>query len=87
MSTDDDSEMYTAKIVRNGRSQAIRLLKELRFDDDQEEVLVRKEGRRLVIEPLDAWSDAFLETEGSMPDLPAPPRRRPLAEARDSFEP
>jgi antitoxin VapB len=75
-----------AKIFKNGRSQAIRLPKELRFDDDQVEVRVRKEGHKLVIEPLDEWSEAFLSTEGSVPDAPTPPRRTPLGRARDRFE-
>ena len=76
---------YRARIFKNGRSQAIRLPKAVRFDDDQTEVRVRREGQRLVIEPLDAWSEEFLATEGSMPELPDPPRRRRLDEARDRF--
>ncbi|MEZ4299251.1 MAG: AbrB/MazE/SpoVT family DNA-binding domain-containing protein [Polyangiaceae bacterium] len=41
-----------AKLFANGRSQAIRLPKELRLPG--EEVLIRKEGQRLIVEPLDA---------------------------------
>jgi virulence-associated protein VagC len=42
--------MATAKLFRNGRSQAVRLPKEFRFEGD--EVSIRKEGSRVVLEPL-----------------------------------
>jgi len=80
---DPDSGEYRAKIFKNGRSQAIRLPRELRFDDDQTEVRVRREGRRLIVEPLDEWSDRFRDTAGSAPELPDPPERTPLTSARD----
>lgn len=89
MSAADDKDAdrtaaeYRAKVFKNGRSQAIRLPKELRFDDDQTEVRVRREGRRLIVEPLDEWSDEFLDTEGSAPDFPEAPVRSPLIGARD----
>lgn len=61
----------TAKIFMHGRSQAVRLPKEFRFEGT--EVLVRKEGDRVVLEPLDkppfdvsAWRarlDAYLDTD------------------------
>ena len=74
-----------AKIFRNGRSQAIRLPKEVRFADGRNEVQVRREGERLIVEPVEGWSDAFLRTAGSIPDLPDPPERTPLSRARDRF--
>lgn len=40
-----------AKLFRNGRSQAVRLPKEFRLAGT--EVLVHREGRRVVLEPLD----------------------------------
>lgn len=40
----------TAKIFRTGRSQAVRLPKECRFDAD--EVKVTKIGDRVILEPL-----------------------------------
>lgn len=79
-------EEYRARIFKNGRSQAIRLPKEVRFDEGQVEVRVRREGKRLVVEPLDQWSDAFLATEGSAPDLPDAPRRAPWKDTRDRLE-
>jgi antitoxin VapB len=41
--------MATAKIFRNGRSQAVRLPKEFRFEGD--EVNVRRQGDAVVLEP------------------------------------
>jgi len=79
------SRELRAKIFRTGRSQAVRLPKEMRFDEDQTEVRVRREGHRLVLEPLDEWPDAFLAALGSCPDFPEPPARTPLRKARDRF--
>jgi hypothetical protein len=40
----------TAKLFRNGRSQAVRLPKEFRFEGG--EVSVRREGDAVILEPL-----------------------------------
>lgn len=72
-----------AKVFLTGRSQAVRLPKEVRFGEDQVEVRVRREGNRVILEPLDEWPAAFLDALGSCPDFPEPPRRTPLREARD----
>jgi len=72
-----------AKVFRTGRSQAVRLPKEVRFGEDQVEVRVRREGNRVILEPLDEWPAAFLDALGSCPDFPEPPQRTPLREARD----
>jgi antitoxin VapB len=74
-----------AKIFRTGRSQAVRLPKEVRFEEGQGEVRVRKEGSRVILEPLDEWPAVFLEALGSCPDFPEAPERIPLDEARDRF--
>ncbi len=42
--------MATAKVFRNGRSQAVRLPKEFRFQGT--EVSVRREGDAVILEPL-----------------------------------
>ncbi len=54
----------TAKIFRNGRSQAIRIPAALRFDTDR--VIIEKDGSSLIIRPYPeiGW-DAFLDD----PDL------------------
>ena len=43
--------LVEAKLFANGRSQAIRLPKQFRMPGDR--VLIHREGRRLVIEPMD----------------------------------
>ena len=57
-----------AKIFRNGGSPAVRLPKECRFID-QREVLARREGRRVILEPVDEWSDAFRSRLGAWSGL------------------
>lgn len=63
--------MQTAKLFNNGRSQAVRLPKELRFSG--EDVYVRKIGNMVILLPkddpwsplvssLDQFSDDFMNT-------------------------
>jgi antitoxin VapB len=80
-----DRRDLRGKIFRTGRSQAVRLPKEVRFAEDQAEVRVRREGNRVILEPLDEWPEAFLAALGSCSDFPEPPERTPLREARDRF--
>jgi antitoxin VapB len=49
----------TAKLFKNGRSQAIRLPKEFRFKGT--EVKIRKDGEKIIIEPIEKsqWPDGF----------------------------
>jgi antitoxin VapB len=52
--------MDTAKIFWSGRSQAVRLPKEFRFD--AEEVRIRRHGNTVILEPVAtdwAWLDAM----------------------------
>ena len=42
--------MATAKVFWSGRSQAVRLPKEFRVD--AEEVRIRREGHRIILEPI-----------------------------------
>jgi antitoxin VapB len=64
-----------AKLFQNGGSQAVRLPKECRFESS--EVLVRKEGRRVILEPADEWSDEFRSCLGAWPgDIPRPKQKR-----------
>ncbi|HIP45645.1 MAG TPA: AbrB/MazE/SpoVT family DNA-binding domain-containing protein [Sulfurospirillum arcachonense] len=63
--------MMTAKIFPNGQSQAVRIPKEFRFEN-QQEVFVAKEGEAIVLFPkkskfnilfdsLDNFSDDFMK--------------------------
>ncbi|HLY54575.1 MAG TPA: type II toxin-antitoxin system VapB family antitoxin [Stellaceae bacterium] len=52
--------METAKIFWSGRSQAVRLPKEFRFQGDA--VRIRRHGRAVILEPIDegwSWLDAI----------------------------
>jgi antitoxin VapB len=75
-----------AKIFTNGGSQAVRLPKSVRFPDDQREVLVRRVGRRVILEPADEWSTDFVEALGGWPDDIQRPRAKPIAKRKDPFE-
>ena len=55
-----------AKIFWTGRSQAVRLPKEFRFDTD--EVEVRREGDSVVLEPADGWPDGYVESFAGIPE-------------------
>jgi hypothetical protein len=51
--------MATAKLFRNGRSQAVRLPKEFRFEGT--ELSIRREGDAVILEPLRprAWPKGY----------------------------
>ena len=74
-----------AKIFQNGGSQAVRLPKSFRFPDDQDEVIVRREGRRVVLEPVDAWSLEFLDCLGQWDEEIERPDSGELESLRDPF--
>jgi antitoxin VapB len=76
-----------AKIFRNGGSQAVRLPKSCRFTDDQEEVIVRRVGRQVILEPADEWSEEFLACLGSWHDDIPRPAPRTIGAKKDPFEP
>lgn len=52
--------MDTAKIFNNGRSQAVRLPKSYRFDDD--EVLIKRVGKAVVLLPRAHTWDILFES-------------------------
>jgi antitoxin VapB len=60
--------MATARVFKNGRSQAIRLPKEFRVEGT--EVRVRREGDSIILEPLSRsdWGEAFWEIFGAFGD-------------------
>jgi antitoxin VapB len=47
-----------AKLFWTGRSQAVRLPQEFRFEG--EVVSVRREGRAVILEPVDEWPDGYI---------------------------
>lgn len=53
-----------AKLFKTGRSQAVRLPKEFRFDGDT--VLIRHEGSAVILEP-DGWPDGYVDSFAGIP--------------------
>jgi antitoxin VapB len=72
-----------AKIFMNGGSQAVRLPKRYRFEE-QSEVLIYREGQRVVLEPRrKAWSRQFRSLAGVAGDLPYPEAPPPVEAGPD----
>lgn len=58
----------TAKVFMNGRSQAVRLPQEFRFNSD--EVAIRRDGANVVLSPLyDSWEEFLASGPGFTPDF------------------
>lgn len=74
-----------AKLFRNGGSQAVRLPKECRFPDDRREVLVRRQGRQVILEPVDEWPEKFRTCLGAWPKEISRPKQPQIADLRDPF--
>ena len=55
-----------AKIFMNGRSQAVRLPKEYRFDTD--EVYITKQGQNIIISSKKATWDEFFDSKPAFDD-------------------
>jgi len=75
-----------AKIFKNGGSQAVRLPKECRFPEGQREVIVRRVGRKVVLEAPDEWSETFKKTLGAWPEPIERPPQEPITDLEDRFE-
>lgn len=74
--------MKTAKVFKNGQSQAVRLPKEFRFDDN--EVFIKKTGNIVQLIPRDSWSSLFGSLEKFSDDFMAE-RIQPDLEKRDNL--
>ena len=73
-----------AKLFQNGGSQAVRLPKECRFPG-QREVLARREGRRVILEVVDEWPDAFRACLGAWSEEIPRPKQQSVGNLRDPF--
>lgn len=60
------TDRKTASVFWTGRSQAVRLPKEFRFDSDK--VLVHREGNTVILEPVDEWPEDYAESFAGIPD-------------------
>ena len=76
--------MKTVKLFKNGRSQAVRLPKEFRFEG-QREVSIRREGTAVILEPVAefSWSEWWNSWEALGDELMPEGRKQPPMQARD----
>ncbi len=76
-------DLPRASLFMNGRSQAVRLPKEFRFDGDH--VFVKRDGDRVILMPHDDRMERLLAAFGSAPDFPdrdgGVPQERPDLDA------
>ena len=74
--------MNRAKVFQNGRSQAVRLPKEFRFDG--EEVYVHKVGNAVVLLPVQrSWDSFFRVLDAFSDDFMQEGRQQPEVQERD----
>lgn len=52
----------------------------------QQEVVVRKIGRQVVLEPVDSWPDQFVACLGAWTKPIDRPKSEPIQKLRDPFE-
>lgn len=72
-----------AKLFVSGGSQAVRLPKAYRFEN-QAEVRISRDGERVILEPTHRrWSRAFTELAGAAPDFPYPEEPPPAEPGPD----
>ena len=73
--------MKTAKLFKNGGSQAVRLPKEFRFEGDR--VHIKKVGNTVVLIPhYDSWRTLFESLEEFSPDF-MEKREQPKQQVRE----
>ena len=60
--------MTTAKLFQNGRSQAVRLPKEYRFEGNEDEVIIKRLGKARVLISKSELKDVFLGSLSKFPD-------------------
>lgn len=77
-----------AKILNHDGAQDVRLPESCRFPEDQDEVIVRREGTRVVLETASPaqWSDTFLATLGAWDEEIERPPQTPITELKNPFD-
>ena len=76
--------MDTAKLFQTGRSQAVRLPKEFRMPG--KEVKIRREGNKIILEPLPSSWDMLFQALSEFPeDFMSNGREQPPMQDRDDF--
>lgn len=77
--------MKTAKLFKNGQSQAVRLPKEFRFEGDS--VYIKHLGDYVVLVPKeDPWRSMFDSTKNFSEDFMSGEREQGIFEERESFD-
>ena len=79
----------TAKLFTHGGSQAVRLPKAFRFDGA--EVRIRKEGNRVILEPVERdwavfWATLDQLAEAAGEPFPDPPRDLEVSAPKANFD-
>ena len=76
--------MKTVKLFKNGRSQALRLPKEFRFEGLRE-VSIRREGKAVILEPVEefSWKSWWKSWQPLGEDLMPEGRKQPPMQKRD----
>ncbi len=75
--------METAKLFRNGRSQAVRLPKKFRFEGD--EVNIKRVGNGVLLLPMkDSWDSLFQSLEKFSDDF-MEDRSQPKGQEREGL--
>ena len=64
------------RVFRSGNSQAVRLPRDLAFPTHIHELVARRDGNRLVLEPAPGgeFPDEFWDALGQAPDFQRPPQ-------------
>ncbi|MGE5893762.1 MAG: type II toxin-antitoxin system antitoxin VapB [bacterium] len=75
--------MKSAKLFRNGQSQAVRLPKEFRFKDDH--VFVKKSGNVVVLIPAKNSWDTLIQSLDKFSDDFMTARKQPKPQKREDF--
>jgi antitoxin VapB len=76
--------MMTAKIFPNGQSQAVRIPKEFRFEN-QQEVFVAKEGEAIVLFPKKSKFNILFDSLDNFSDDFMQERTQPLQDNREDM--
>jgi len=77
--------MQTAKVFKNGQSQAVRLPKEFRVKGS--EVYIKKQGNLIILIPQDtAWDSLIESLEEFSDDCFSQSRIQPECEIREDFD-
>jgi antitoxin VapB len=76
--------MDTAKIFKNGSSQAVRLPRKLRISGNKIKII--KKGKQVILEPIETTWDQLFESLSEFPeDFLKDGRNQPDMQKRESF--